>query len=42
MLEQDDLYGEESYGVGRGMLFGAVLGLILWAAIIGLVYVMFF
>ncbi len=42
MLEQDDLYGEETYRVGRGIVFGAALGLLLWGVIIGCVYLLFF
>lgn len=42
MLEQEDLYGEDSYGAGRGMLIGAILGLVLWGVIFGCVYILFF
>lgn len=42
MLDQDDLYGEDSVGIGRGILIGTVMGLVLWALIILCVYVLFF
>lgn len=40
MLEQDDRYGEESLGVGRGIVYGLVFGILLWAGIIGFVLMM--
>lgn len=42
LMEQDELYEEEPGGIGRGILFGTILGLVLWLAIIACVYVLFF
>jgi hypothetical protein len=41
MLEQEEAYGDESIRVGRGILFGLVFGIVLWAGIIGLFLIMF-
>lgn len=35
MMDEDKVYGEDPLGIGRGIIYGVVFGAVLWAIIIG-------
>lgn len=42
MFDQDDRFREDPLAVGRGIVYGVLIGAVLWAVILGAVWYFFF